>query len=73
MDSSLIQQSFDLCGITQNDYSQCHRQLVSLMDDGLDEMIVDESRSDGFRGFDAEPEEDPTAPQEENDLDDQNL
>jgi len=43
------------------------------MDDGLDEMIVDESRSDGFRGFDAEPEEDPTAPQEENDLDDQNL
>ena len=41
-----------MCGITQSNYKDCHRQLVAFLEKGTMEMVEEEDGADEIEGFD---------------------
>ena len=52
LDTQIIIDSFDLCGITQSNLRKCHQQLQAFVQKGLKEMVVDQDGTEDMRGFD---------------------
>ena len=46
MDSTIISESFDICGITQSDATNLHSQLYAYLNAGMVDMVVDAEAAD---------------------------
>ena len=54
LDQDIILRTFQLCGITQSNFDDCHTQLRAFMDSGETDMVVDDDGSNEVRGFEDE-------------------
>jgi hypothetical protein len=50
-DPTIIKESFDYCGITQNKMSGFHKQLQAFIENGLLEYVDDSDDADDFIGL----------------------